>query len=81
VSSRSVSCPQNLPFDPKLTRSPSILSVQLWDPRVKPEGPKAQRSYAHHWDYITDFLYYEDKKQLVSTSWVLSPLCQSSLRN
>ena len=36
---------------------------QLWDPRK----PDAIRTYNHHHDYITDFLWLEDKKQLVAT--------------
>ncbi|KAJ8486813.1 hypothetical protein ONZ45_g14540 [Pleurotus djamor] len=38
--------------------------VKLWDPRTK----DATRKYTHHFDYITDFLWLEDKKQLVATS-------------
>ncbi|KAF5350571.1 hypothetical protein D9756_008744 [Leucocoprinus leucothites] len=37
---------------------------QLWDPRQK----EAVRTYTHHFDYISDFLWLEDKKQLVATS-------------
>ncbi|KAL7414921.1 WD40-repeat-containing domain protein [Mrakia frigida] len=42
--------------------------VKLWDPRIKPAGPTAVKSYNHHWDYITDFHFFEDKKQLITTS-------------
>jgi len=38
--------------------------VKLWDPRKV----ESVRSYHHHFDYITDFLWLEDKKQLVATS-------------
>ncbi|KAG6816790.1 WD repeat-containing protein jip5 [Tephrocybe sp. NHM501043] len=50
---------------------PSLLStgdddgvIKLWDPRQK----ECTRKYTHHFDYITDFLWLEDKKQLVATS-------------
>ncbi|EKM57078.1 uncharacterized protein PHACADRAFT_27815 [Phanerochaete carnosa HHB-10118-sp] len=44
--------------------------VKLWDPR------KADviRTYTHHFDFISDFLWLEDKKHLVCTrsvSWLL----------
>ncbi|CDZ96495.1 WD40 repeat protein [Phaffia rhodozyma] len=42
--------------------------VKLWDPRIKPTGPTAQKSFTHHWDVITDFLYFDDKKHLLTTS-------------
>ncbi|KXN93264.1 WD repeat-containing protein JIP5 [Leucoagaricus sp. SymC.cos] len=38
--------------------------IKLWDPRRK----EAVRTYTHHFDYISDFLWLEDKKQLVATS-------------
>ncbi|WVQ94264.1 hypothetical protein IAU59_001343 [Kwoniella sp. CBS 9459] len=38
--------------------------IKLWDPRQ----PEALRSYNQHFDYISDFTYFEDKRQLVSTS-------------
>lgn len=38
--------------------------IKLWDPRQK----EAVRTYTHHFDYISDFLWLEDKKQLVATS-------------
>lgn len=40
-------------------------SRQFWDPRKKGD---AVRSYTQHWDYISDFLYFDDKRQLLSTS-------------
>ena len=40
--------------------------VKLWDPRSAGEI----RSYLHHSDFISDFLWFEDKKQLVSTRCV-----------
>lgn len=38
--------------------------VKLWDTRK----PDAVRAYTHHFDFISDFLWLEDKKQLVCTS-------------
>ncbi|KIY70220.1 WD40 repeat-like protein [Cylindrobasidium torrendii FP15055 ss-10] len=38
--------------------------IKLWDPRQR----ESTRTYTHHFDYITDFLWLEDKKQLVATS-------------
>lgn len=38
--------------------------VKLWDPRK----PDAVRAYTHHFDFISDFLWLEDKKHLVCTS-------------
>ncbi|KAF7978755.1 hypothetical protein HWV62_44778 [Athelia sp. TMB] len=38
--------------------------VKLWDPRV----PEAIREHNHHYDFISDFLWLEDKKHLVVTS-------------
>lgn len=38
--------------------------IKLWDPR-KPDAIKA---YNHHFDFISDFLWLSDGKQLVSTS-------------
>lgn len=38
--------------------------IKLWDPRQK----ESVRKYTHHFDYITDFLWLDDKKQLVATS-------------
>lgn len=38
--------------------------IKFWDPR---QG-EAVRAYTHHFDYISDFSYFEDKKQLVTTS-------------
>ncbi|KAF8752136.1 WD40 repeat-like protein [Rhizoctonia solani] len=38
--------------------------VKLWDPRQL----SPIRSYAHHFDYISDFLWLQDKKQLAITS-------------
>lgn len=39
--------------------------IKFWDPR-KPKDPI--RTYTHHWDYISDFTYFEDKRHLVATS-------------
>ncbi|KAH9927959.1 WD40 repeat-like protein [Epithele typhae] len=38
--------------------------VKLWDPRQ----PEAVRAYTHHFDFISDFMWLPDKKQLVATS-------------
>ncbi|KAG7531466.1 hypothetical protein FFLO_04326 [Filobasidium floriforme] len=38
--------------------------IKLWDHRQ----PQMIREYPHHWEYISDFEFLEDKKQLVSTS-------------
>ncbi|KAG7095925.1 hypothetical protein E1B28_006609 [Marasmius oreades] len=38
--------------------------IKLWDPRTK----ESMRTYKHHFDYITDFLWLPDTKHLVSTS-------------
>ncbi|KAK0460729.1 WD40-repeat-containing domain protein [Desarmillaria tabescens] len=38
--------------------------IKLWDPRQK----ESIRKYTHHFDYITDFLWLDDKKQLMATS-------------
>ncbi|EJD02027.1 WD40 repeat-like protein [Fomitiporia mediterranea MF3/22] len=38
--------------------------VKLWDPRKSEEV----RSYDHHFDFISDFMWIGDKKQLVVTS-------------
>lgn len=42
----------------------------MWDHR------KAEviKSYSHHFDYISDFTYYDDKRQLVTTSYVRAAL-------
>ncbi|KAF8314524.1 WD40 repeat-like protein [Clavulina sp. PMI_390] len=47
--------------------------VKLWDTRILPasasSSPKrALRTYTHHTDYISDFLFLSNKKHLVSTS-------------
>lgn len=41
-------------------------------------GPTEVRAFNHHWDYITDFLYFEDKKQLLTTSSVPGSSCLPS---
>lgn len=38
--------------------------IKLWDPRQQ----ECVREYTQHFDYITDFLWLDDKKQLVATS-------------
>lgn len=41
----------------------AYLLQKLWDPRK----PDVLRKYSHHFDFISDFLWLEDKKQLVAT--------------
>ncbi|KAI6145039.1 WD40-repeat-containing domain protein [Pisolithus tinctorius] len=38
--------------------------IKLWDPRQLQEI----RQYVHHFDFISDFLWLENKRQLISTS-------------
>nr|ODO01335.1 WD repeat-containing protein JIP5 [Cryptococcus depauperatus CBS 7855] len=38
--------------------------IKFWDPREE----ASIRTYSQHFDYITDFIYFEDKRQLVTTS-------------
>ncbi|TBU52287.1 WD40 repeat-like protein [Dichomitus squalens] len=38
--------------------------IKLWDPRKQ----EAVRKYTHHSDFISDFMWLDDKKQLVATS-------------
>ncbi|KAH0831149.1 WD40-repeat-containing domain protein [Lanmaoa asiatica] len=38
--------------------------IKLWDPR----RPQEIRRYTHHFDFISDFLWLGDEKQLISTS-------------
>jgi hypothetical protein len=45
----------------------AIADEQFWDPRKE----EAVRSYTHHFDYISDFAYFDDKHHLVTTSFVL----------
>ncbi|KAI5121586.1 hypothetical protein M0805_009457 [Coniferiporia weirii] len=40
--------------------------VKLWDPR-RP-GPESVQTYTHHFDFISDFMWIEGKRQLVVTS-------------
>jgi hypothetical protein len=42
------------------------LGLQLWDTRKQ----DAIRQYTHHFDFISDMLWLDDKKQLVSTRCV-----------
>ncbi|KAF8958962.1 WD repeat-containing protein JIP5 [Flammula alnicola] len=39
-------------------------TVKLWDPRQR----DSIRTYTQHFDYISDFLWLDDKRQLVATS-------------
>jgi hypothetical protein len=41
----------------------SFTLQQLWDPRK----PDVLREYRHHFDFISDFLWLEDKRQLIAT--------------
>lgn len=38
--------------------------IKLWDPRKS----DPIRGYTHHYDFISDFLWLDDKKQLITTS-------------
>ncbi|GFZ44714.1 WD repeat-containing protein JIP5 [Saitozyma sp. JCM 24511] len=38
--------------------------IKFWDPRQQ----ESIRSYSQHYDYISDFAYFDDKRQLISTS-------------
>ena len=40
--------------------------AQLWDPRKQ----DAIRTYTQHFDFISDFMWLQDKKQLVATRCV-----------
>jgi len=40
--------------------------IKLWDTRTP--NAEAIRAYTHHFDFISDFLWLEDKKHLVATS-------------
>lgn len=42
----------------------TITNDQFWDPRQE----EAIRTYTQHFDYISDFTYFDDKRQLISTS-------------
>ncbi|KAN0107772.1 WD40-repeat-containing domain protein [Russula decolorans] len=39
-------------------------TIKLWDPR----NQEAIRTYTQHFDFISDFMWLQDKKQLVATS-------------
>ncbi|KAJ2992569.1 hypothetical protein NUW54_g7904 [Trametes sanguinea] len=41
--------------------------IKLWDPRK----PDTVRKYTQHFDFISDFLWLEDKKQLVATRYAV----------
>ncbi|ESK91659.1 protein monoubiquitination-related protein [Moniliophthora roreri MCA 2997] len=43
--------------------------IKLWDSRKK----ECLRTYKHHFDYITDFLWLNDTKHLVATSEAVHP--------
>ena len=46
-----------------LTMKYGSVWVQLWDPRKQ----DAIRTYTQHFDFISDFMWLQDKKQLVAT--------------
>lgn len=46
----------------------TLIHFQLWDPRK----PDALRSYTHHFDFISDFLWLDDKKHLLCTRYFVS---------
>ena len=47
-----------------------LTPLKLWDPRK----PEAIRAYTHHFDFISDFLWLEDKKHLVCARLVSMPM-------
>ncbi|KZV71588.1 hypothetical protein PENSPDRAFT_751683 [Peniophora sp. CONT] len=42
--------------------------IKLWDSRTLSAESKPTREYTHHFDFVSDLLWLEDKKQLVATS-------------
>ena len=42
------------------------MGLKLWDPRKQ----DAIRTYTQHFDFISDFMWLQDKKQLVATRCV-----------
>ncbi|KZT59989.1 WD40 repeat-like protein [Calocera cornea HHB12733] len=42
--------------------------IRLWDTRTLSSSSAPTHTYSHHSDFISDFLWLEDKKQLVATS-------------
>lgn len=44
--------------------------IKLWDTRSSSSSMDASRTYGHHTDYITDFVWLADKKHLVVTRCV-----------
>lgn len=51
------------------------MTSKLWDPRQR----EVAKTYTQHFDYISDFLWLPDKKQLVSTRLVPSTRLTSKL--
>ena len=41
-----------------------MTNAQFWDPRQE----DCTRTYTQHYDYISDFTYFDDKRQLITTS-------------
>lgn len=46
----------------------NISSIKLWDHRQL----NAIRDYTHHFDFVSDFLWLEDKRQLIATRYSIS---------
>lgn len=43
--------------------------IKLWDPRAwgSAKGKEPVREYRHHWEYISDLLFEEERRQLLTT--------------
>lgn len=48
--------------------------IKLWDPRAwgSAKGKEPVREYRHHWEYISDLLFEEERRQLLTTRCVSS---------
>ncbi|KAI9463980.1 WD40 repeat-like protein [Lactarius psammicola] len=55
---------RHAPYPPSLATGDDDGVIKLWDPRKQ----DAVRQYTHHFDFISDFMWLQDKKQLVATS-------------
>ncbi|VDC00976.1 unnamed protein product [Peniophora sp. CBMAI 1063] len=71
----NLSSAHNAPINCMLHCTPQLLAtgdddgvIKLWDPRILSDASKPTREYTHHFDFVSDFLWLEDKKQLVATS-------------
>ncbi|KZV71584.1 WD40 repeat-like protein [Peniophora sp. CONT] len=65
----------NAPINRMLHCTPQLLAtgdddgvIKLWDPRALSAESKPTREYTHHFDFVSDLLWLDDKKQLVATS-------------